>query len=445
MRRFYLHKRAGIYYAELVDPETGKKLPAKSTGERNEDEARDVVRDWLRSGVPASPTRSSRQARNAFTIASVLAAVRTEELTSSDAEKIAQALKARGLLLSYVTPGTQGAELFNDFLTRFWTYDKSPYVAEKLAHGHRMTREHCQHSLGRARLHWFPVFKGKRLADLTKADIKAFSTLIADGKHFLAPATLNRVLLTGTGPLRWAYENGLIASDITAGLVTYSGEGKKRGVLSPEEAKDLFALPWDNNLARIGNLVAATTGLRLGEIRALRSEDIDEFILHVRHAWTEKDGLKTTKTGESRRVPLLPSIRVELLALLAESPHGPEGYIFWDVEDASRPCSYSALAYNLRKMLIRLRVGVNPNEDERRTAEEYWDKRAVTFHSWRHYYSARMADRLEARTVMLATGHRTQAVFDAYAEHALESDMARLAATTADVFSSILPFKTNSA
>jgi hypothetical protein len=57
----------------------------------------------------------------------------------------------------------------------------------------------------------------------------------------------------------------------------------------------------------------------------------------------------------------------------------------------------------------------------------------------------RMADRLEARTVMLATGHKTQAVFDAYAEHALESDMARLAATTAEVFSSILQFRENTA
>lgn len=26
VRRFYLHKRVGIYYAELVDLETGKKL-----------------------------------------------------------------------------------------------------------------------------------------------------------------------------------------------------------------------------------------------------------------------------------------------------------------------------------------------------------------------------------------------------------------------------------
>jgi integrase len=227
--------------------------------------------------------------------------------------------------------------------------------------------------------------------------------------------------------------------------VTFSGEGKKRGVLSPEEAKAVFALPWDNNLARVGNLLAATTGLRLGEIRALRAEDIDETILHVRHAWTEKDDLKTTKTGESRRVPLLPGIRAELLALLAECPHGKDGYIFWDALDPSRPCSYSALAYNLRKSLIRLRVGETPSEEERAAADEYWDIRAVTFHSWRHYYSARMADRLEARTVMLATGHKTQAVFDAYAEHALESDMARLAATTAEVFLNILQFRENTA
>jgi len=39
MRRFYLHKRAGIYYAELVDPETENKLPAKSRGEREERKA----------------------------------------------------------------------------------------------------------------------------------------------------------------------------------------------------------------------------------------------------------------------------------------------------------------------------------------------------------------------------------------------------------------------
>jgi hypothetical protein len=52
---------------------------------------------------------------------------------------------------------------------------------------------------------------------------------------------------------------------------------------------------------------------------------------------------------------------------------------------------------------------------------------------------------LETRTVWLATGHKTRMVFDSYAEHALESDLARVTATTIEVFSSILPFKPNSA
>jgi len=33
--------------------------------------------------------------------------------------------------------GGPGSELFSDFLERFWTYDTSPYVREKIAHGHR--------------------------------------------------------------------------------------------------------------------------------------------------------------------------------------------------------------------------------------------------------------------------------------------------------------------
>ena len=441
MRRFYLHKRAGIYYAELINQSTGRKLPAKSTGEREKDEARDIVREWLRTGVPSSPTRKPRPAEEVFTLASILSGIRSANLTPTDAEKIAEAMKTRGLLLSYTTPGGQGAELFNDFLKRFWSFENSPYVAEKLAHGQRMTREHCQHSLSRARVHWFPAFDGRRLAELTKGDIKAFSVSLADTVPALAPATRNLVLLAGTAPLRWAFENGLISSDITSGLVTFSGEAKTRGVPTPEEARDLFALGWADERARIGSLVAATTGLRLGEIRALRGEDIGELVLHVRHAWTDEDGLKTPKNGETRRVPLLPSVRAELLALMGKNPNGRDGFIFWAPLDDTRPCAYHTLADGFKLALVNLRAGPNPTEEERKEAEEFWTSRAITFHSWRHYYAARMADKLEARTLMLATGHKTRAVFDHYADHALESDLTEAGDVAAEVFGNLLPFK----
>jgi hypothetical protein len=55
----------------------------------------------------------------------------------------------------------------------------------------------------------------------------------------------------------------------TIGLTGYTDQGKKRGVLSPKEAEDLFKLDWKDKRAMLINLAAMTTGLRIGEIFAL--------------------------------------------------------------------------------------------------------------------------------------------------------------------------------
>jgi hypothetical protein len=50
-----------------------------------------------------------------------------------------------------------------------------------------------------------------------------------------------------------------------------------------------------------------------------------------------------------------------------------------------------------------------------------------------------MADHIGARKIMLATGHKTRAVFDIYADHALESDLAEVNTVAIEVFEKILP------
>ena len=52
MRSFYIHRRNGVYYAELINPATGSKLTAKSTGKTDRDEALITVAQWLRDGIP---------------------------------------------------------------------------------------------------------------------------------------------------------------------------------------------------------------------------------------------------------------------------------------------------------------------------------------------------------------------------------------------------------
>jgi integrase len=90
-------------------------------------------------------------------------------------------------------------------------------------------------------------------------------------------------------------------------------------------------------------------------------------------------------------------------------------------------------------MLVLMSAGENPTEEKKKEAVEYWKKRNVVFHSWRHFYAARMTDKLEARKVMLATGHKTESVFKGYSDHALDDDLNDVAVTTAEVFGKLLP------
>jgi len=47
MRPYYLHRRKGIWYAELVSLGTGEKLTVRSTGTQNRDQAIFTVADWM--------------------------------------------------------------------------------------------------------------------------------------------------------------------------------------------------------------------------------------------------------------------------------------------------------------------------------------------------------------------------------------------------------------
>jgi len=372
----------------------------------------------------------------------VLEGLRSLPLESKDAEKIVDILRGKGLLLSAVIAGGAGAELFEDYVRRFWTYDKSPYVTDKHAHEQRMGKTHCFESLGRAEKYWIPYFKGKHLAEVTRADIKAFSLSLAAPELKIKPITRNRILTVGTTALRWAYENDLIAEDPTAGVSSYSAQVKRRGVLTPEEATALFKLEWPDERVKLGNLVAMTTGLRQAEIIALKREDIAEAWLDVRHSYSRRDKLKTTKTATGRRVPLLPEIRKALLGLAEKSPYGPDGFIFWG-DSVDEPMKQGLLLDGLQDALLHLSLGnkyVTASDEAKAKAIDGWKTRNIVFHSWRHFYAARMADKLEARKIMLATGHKTESVFDAYADHALDSDLAEVGRVAGEVFENIIPF-----
>jgi len=441
-RRFSLYCRGGVWYARLRNPLTGRFLPGRSTGETDRDSAVAEAMRWIKEGIP-DRGRGVRPVGEILTIDSIIGALRDTPLTLGDAERVVRTLKDRELIETAVVRAGPGAELFTAFLERFWRYEDSPYVRAKLAHGQRIGRRRCYECGLHVKHYWHPTFEGKKLSEIRKSDLQEFSLRLAGGG--LAAKSINHILGAGTVALKWAAAEELIPTDPGRGLMKFSGRPAKRGVLTSEEVTRLFTVPWTDERARIGNLTAMSTGLRAGEILALQVRDVGEDRLHVRHSWSGIDRLKCTKTGEERSVPLIGEVRLALLELARSSPHtlGPAGFIFWSTSMADRPMDHAFLLNGLGGALVRL---ILSEEDlllpgKVQQAREYWRSRRITVHSWRHYFAARMADRLEARKVMSATGHRNGAVFETYADHVSAEVFEEVRRAATEAFGQILPFR----
>jgi integrase len=172
-----------------------------------------------------------------------------------------------------------------------------------------------------------------------------------------------------------------------------------------------------------------TSGHRSGEILALRREDIGEDRIYVRHSWSVQDGLKGTKTSKERIAPLIPSIREELLALADSNPHGPDGFIFYGLLP-DKPMVGNIFLDEFYAALEKIGI----TKEERK-------ERGLCFHSWRHYFTAQLAAKLDARIVQQATGQATTEMLEHYANHELEGQLESLNKAADEVFRNVISFK----
>lgn len=432
--------RSNIYIA-LKDPLTGEYLPARSSGTSDEQEAHAVAWDWSRNGVPDHGER--RPISDVFTVEQLVRTIRSAELTTHDAERILAALEDRELIAGgRIADERPSNEPFGPWLEAFWSPD-SDYIREKRATRQSVTDRYIRDMNKWAARYWSPFFADTALGDVTRQRLRDFMVHL-DGKG-LAAGTIRKVMVAGTTPLRWAAREGLIPSNPADGLRQIHGKSEERGILTPDESRQLFAVTWDDRRAYVGNLVACTCGLRSGEVLALRASDIGDDRLHVRHSWNPQDRiLKEPKNGESREAPLLPAVRAELLALLAENPYRDQvsdPFVFWNVEP-DRPAGPEVMLKGLRAALVSMRLGEGEHaKEERDAAERYWvTERRVSFHSWRHQFATELSAVADLGHLMEATGHKDRAVALAYAAHQSDERWRQVAGAIGQTFGNIVPF-----
>ncbi|HDY90410.1 MAG TPA: hypothetical protein ENH82_20105 [bacterium] len=356
---FHLHKRPSskkgkyIYYVQFYD-EYGDRLTAKSTGQTSKAAAENWSYEQLRKGL-------------VFV---------NKKLT------------------------------FNEYARDWWYWDRCQYIKRKIARNKRISREYADTNRSYLDTHIIPYFGKKILYKITPNMVETwlFSLREKIGKtgKLLSATTANCCLKTLRIMMDEAVRQEYISVSPAIGIEPLGETPKEKNILKIDEVRTLFRddtikQVWEENLLHFTiNLLAASTGMRMGECQALRIVNVHDEYVSVVHGWSRKYGVKEPKYSSKRDIPIPRKTSNYLHSIIHTFPYqDPEELVFFG-EDRAKPVSHRSILDWLYRALEN--IGISPGERE---------KRNVTFHSWRHFFNSYFRGKVPDPKLQAMTGHRS--------------------------------------
>lgn len=317
----------------------------------------------------------------------------TGETARRRAEAWAEAyLKDKG----HFTPGK--VVTFAEFSDGFFSWS-GEWATEKKVSGGRISERYCIETADTLRRHVLTVFGPLRLADIDITRIKTFKNDLYRAGY--SGSLINKCLVIIRAILSDAEERGLVRS--VPKISKAAERVKEKGILDLDEVSRLFAQQWDDFRSYCGNLLAASTGLRIGELQGLTLEDVrlnDGYVV-IRRSWNPRLSRlnESTKTGRARMILIPRQVRHELGRLRAVHPcQDPSAFFFWgENKPTEKPAEQKFFSGALYRHLEKIGIG----DAERR-------RRNLTFHSWRHFLNSLLINaKIPLLKVQSVTGHST--------------------------------------
>lgn len=258
--------------------------------------------------------------------------------------------------------------------------------------------------------HLLPAFGEMPVEQLTTPAIEQWVARF-DG----SPRTRNKVLIQLGGILRRAKKVYGLPTNPAAEVEKF--QPKASGdieVFSPEEVWALVRAAESEQDGAVF-LAAAFTGLRMGELLALRWRDVDFAgnVVRVRASYYLGQ-LTTPKSGKVRAVPLAPPVASALAGLgQREFWIGEDDLVF--VGEAGGYLDGSALRRRYKRALSRAGL------------------RSLRFHDLRHVFGTRMIAKADIRRVQEWMGHADVQTTMRYLHYAPREEDARLVAEAFEV------------
>ena len=233
------------------------------------------------------------------------------------------------------------------------------------------------------RAHLLPAFADRRLEEITPAEIDRWRGSLSG----LAPRSRNKLLVVMHGIFKRAMKVwGLPSNPVDAVEKQRQRSSGDLEVFSPEEVMSLVRAAASAQDGAV-YLTAAFTGLRRGELLALRWRDVDftGSLIRVRASFAGGQ-LTSPKSGKVRSVPMAPEV-ARVLAEFGQRAHwtGDDDLVF----AGEHGLYLDGSALRRRYAAALRRAGLRP----------------LRFHDLRHTFGTRMIAVADIRRVQEWMGH----------------------------------------
>jgi len=308
---------------------------------------------------------------------------------------------------------------FSDFARDWWIWDKCKYVRGKLARGVRISQSYVDIRRGYLETHILPYFKNKRISSIKPHHIEEWLMSLREktGRYgkTLSATSVNQILSTLRIMFNEGQRKGLFDFNPITPIDPLKENRREKSYLEPEEIKNLFdpdklAETWAGDLKHYTlNILAASTGMRLGECQALQNQYVNEGYIDVRFSWARKYGFKEPKLGSVRKIPLPSRTYFCLRELQLPSPfQEPDDLVFWG-PSRKIPVDHKTIAEVLYSAFEKIGI-----------SNELRKERNLSFHSWRHFFNSYFRTRIPDIKLQRLTGHKSIQMVDHYTHFKIE-------------------------